>query len=185
MPDVMARTEAIAAGLKRYFTGKPCPQGHVALRRVCGACVECARLDKLRWRKNNPERVKALKLAEQKRNRASANARNRRWLAANREQSNAATAAWQKANPDKVAARFARRRAAKRQQCPKWADHEAIGLIYRAAEVVRVTGFDVHVDHVVPLQGKSVSGLHVPRNLQILGAQSNRSKANRLEGVAP
>lgn len=176
--NVMTRQEALAAGLKTYFTGRPCPYGHLVGHRIYGGCIECARLGKIQWRKANPERVKELKLAEQRRNRASANARNRKWLAENREQSNAATRDWAARNPAKCAVHTAKRRASKLKQTPAWADHEAIGIIYRAAEVIRTSGFDVHVDHAVPLRGKVVSGLHVHKNLQIIQAKSNQSKSN-------
>lgn len=178
---VMTRKEALAAGLKRYFTGKPCPKGHLVQHRIYGGCCECARLGKIVWRKANPERVKELKAAEQKRNRSSANVRNRRYAAVHRDELRVRNAAWQKANPALGAAKTARYLTAKRKQCPKWADHDAIGLIYRAAEVIRVSGFDVHVDHVVPLQGKTVSGLHVHNNLQIIEAKANQSKSNQFQ----
>jgi DNA-binding XRE family transcriptional regulator len=42
---MLTRDEAIAAGLKRYETGKPCKHGHIAPRFVCTrSCVECVRL---------------------------------------------------------------------------------------------------------------------------------------------
>lgn len=173
-----ARQEAIAAGLTQYFTGAPCPQGHITMRRVSGACCECARLDKIRWSKANPDKVKALKAAEQKRNRAAANARNQRYAEKNREKLKAKNADWARRNPDKNAAKATRYRAAKTCQAVGWADQVAINLIYRAAQVIRDSGFDVHVDHVVPLQGKTVSGLHVHNNLQIIQANANRSKSN-------
>lgn len=143
----------------------------------------------------NTERVKALKLAEQKRNRGSANVRNRRWRAANLERANAQhrayvaanpekekarIAVWQRANPERMLAAKRKRDAAKLSRTPSWADHNAIGMIYRAAEVIRTTGFDVHVDHEIPLQGKTVSGLHVHTNLQILSAKANRQKSNHI-----
>lgn len=196
MVNISPRQQAIKGGQTRYSTGVPCLRGHVCERMVSTkACVECLRESTRAWRETNPEKVNAQKrswrdrnlekaraqnLANQKLHRDSANARSRKWYAANSEQAKAATAAWASSHPEIAAAKFARRRAAKRQQYPAWADHEAIGLIYRAAEVIRITGFDVHVDHAIPLQGKVVSGLHVHRNLQIISAKANRSKSNSI-----
>ena len=181
----------MAAGRSRYFTGNQCPRGHVAERYVstmhCVVCViERAKVRKpesieashAAYRAANPEKVRQWKRESQKRNRAAANARNRRYAAKHREQIAAKCAAWARSNPDKEAAKIARRRAAMLHQTPSWADHQAIGMMYRAAQVCRESGFDVHVDHIVPLQGKGVAGLHVHQNLQIIHAQANRSKSN-------
>ncbi len=45
----------------------------------------------------------------------------------------------------------------------------------------KLTGEKYHVDHVIPLQGKNVSGLHIPANLQILTATANMKKGNKYE----
>lgn len=65
---IVSRKNARAAGLKRYFTGKPCKHGHVAERQSRGsACVECVRLHVVRssydyvkeWKAKHPEKVAA------------------------------------------------------------------------------------------------------------------------------
>jgi len=63
---------------------------------------------------------------------------------------------------------------------PVWADLQAIKEIYKKAhKLKKETGENWHVDHIVPLKGKIVSGLHVEYNLQILTATENCKKSNR------
>jgi 5-methylcytosine-specific restriction endonuclease McrA len=72
-----------------------------------------------------------------------------------------------------------RRRAAKAMRIPLWADHDAIGGMYEVARLFRQIGIQMEVDHVVPLQGKTVSGLHTHDNLQLLVKSQNAAKHNR------
>jgi 5-methylcytosine-specific restriction endonuclease McrA len=81
---------------------------------------------------------------------------------------------WLRNNPDKINAKTARRKASKLQRTPPWANKEAIASVYAAAQPS-----NLHVDHIVPLQGKRVSGLHAETNLQLLTATQNTSKGNR------
>ncbi len=67
-----------------------------------------------------------------------------------------------------------KRRAAKLQRTPKWANMGKIMDIYKKCP----EGY--HVDHIVPLQGNSVCGLHVEYNLQYLTAAENLEKSNKL-----
>lgn len=77
------------------------------------------------------------------------------------------------------------RRSLKLRQSPPWADHEAIKKIYQKAQAMtQSTGIQHHVDHIVPLQGKNVSGLHVAENLQILTFTENIKKSNKFEVAA-
>ena len=74
-----------------------------------------------------------------------------------------------------------RRRAAKLNATPKWADRQAIKQFYLMAKwMTDVTGKKYVVDHIVPLQGRNVCGLHVHGNLQVITESENKRKANRL-----
>lgn len=68
---------------------------------------------------------------------------------------------------------------------PKWLTQEMleeIKLIYKERENLSIsTGIEYHVDHVVPLQGENVCGLHVPWNLQVITAEENLRKSNKYE----
>lgn len=81
-------------------------------------------------------------------------------------------------NKPQYAARVGKRRAAKVTAIPKWADQKAIKRIYRlAADMSCATGVVHHVDHIVPLQGRNVCGLHVETNLQVIPGKDNLEKA--------
>ena len=75
---------------------------------------------------------------------------------------------------------LSKRHAAKLQRTVAWADKAKIKDIYdRASALQEATGIPMNVDHVYPLQGERVSGLHVETNLQILPAVVNFAKSNK------
>lgn len=81
-------------------------------------------------------------------------------------------------------ANCAARNAAKKRRTPKWLTKEQraeIKAIYAKCREIRKSGHDYEVDHIVPLQGKTVSGLHVPWNLRIVSGSYNRMKLNRVD----
>lgn len=101
------------------------------------------------------------------------------WREANPERHRHNSREWQKANPGKARAISGRKRAAKINAVPAWADKGKIDAIYEEAAELRALGVDVEVDHIVPLQGKTVRGLHVHTNLRLLLATDNAAKGNR------
>lgn len=114
---------------------------------------EKARLRSKVWREENPERNKQIKSSWRKRNLAVKNAANKRY------------------------------ETAKLNRTPNWLTdkhHQQILEKYWLAQDLKlVTGDTYHVDHIIPLQGKNVCGLHVPWNLQILPSDINLSKGTK------
>lgn len=73
------------------------------------------------------------------------------------------------------------RRERMARQTPPWADMKAIRKVYiQCAKLTLATGMEHHVDHVIPIKGRTVSGLHVQGNLQVLPGPENRKKSNKL-----
>lgn len=99
---------------------------------------------------------------------------------ANRDRNNELAKQWKSENPEKVKALNDKwgpfSRAERKKRIPPWLtaeDKEKIRKIYAEAK-----SKGLQVDHIIPLQGKTVSGLHVPSNLQLLTRSENASKRN-------
>lgn len=93
-------------------------------------------------------------------------------------------AEWHKNNGAKAAARMARRRANKSTATPAWLTQSMLKQIRafytEARRMTTVTGEPHNVDHIVPIKGKTVCGLHVPWNLRVTTRLENYRKNNRL-----
>jgi hypothetical protein len=86
---------------------------------------------------------------------------------------------YQENNRGTINAITSKYRATKLNASPTWSNKQAIRDVYTAAKALEEeTGIKYHVDHIVPLQGKNVCGLHIATNLQILTATENISKSN-------
>lgn len=160
------RKEARAIGALKYFTGKPCKRGHVATRlSSCGVCEVCGREAAKEYSARNYERRKGYY---------------KEWCGKNPGKLSVINRAWQARNPEKMLAIKSTRRARKLNATPSWLTEQhklEIEQKYTLAIIhEQVTGFKWHVDHIVPLRGKKVCGLHVPWNLQVIPAKENLKK---------
>ena len=103
----------------------------------------------------------------------------KKWREENAEELAAKKLEWERQdrlkNPKKYRDKYSAYNAMKLHRIPKWADMDAIAYFYDNCP----EGFEV--DHIIPLQGKNISGLHVAENLQWLTILENRIKGNSWE----
>jgi hypothetical protein len=181
MSERGARYDAMMRGEKFYFSSKPCKRGHLSERLTeSGVCAECRRAlerDKYKEKyelKIRPRRAKPEEKAKSAKKMAEIRAK---WssdqIAAHREAAKIRSRAWRQNNPAHRNALKRKYIADKGNRTPKWADLNQILEIYKNCP----KGY--HVDHIVPLRAKNVSGLHVHYNLQYLPAIDNMRKNNR------
>ena len=166
----------------RYFTGKPCKNGHVAERwAATSICVECAAEYRRKYRSANPEAHRKSSRDYAKKNRVAEARRHLNWFHNNKDKHAKWLREYRK-RPNIAAERSAEaalRRACKRQACPRWVNRKDLRAIYAEARIrTKETGIKHHVDHIVPLVHDEVCGLHVPWNLQVLTAEENLRKSN-------
>lgn len=184
------RKEAKEQGAKYYYTGEPCKHGHVALRKTKGSCVECLKIE---WEKGNQTRSEYFKAYNEsdagKKAKKEYYERNKEVVIARaatrtNEAKQAYRNAWKDRNPLEVKASTKHRRDKHKQATPKWLSLEQKAAIRKmyidAMTVSKVTGVSYVVDHIIPLRGQDVCGLHVPWNLQIMSREENLKKSNKL-----
>lgn len=144
--------------------------------------VERQRINKKEWKANNKDIV----LASNKKHRDAHKEQIRKtrgiWYINNKQKHADYNKEWRTANLGKCAAYVRARQAARIERTPAWLTEDDEWLMEEAyilaALRTKMLGFPWHVDHVIPLRGKRVSGLHVPTNLQVIPGSENLSKSN-------
>lgn len=141
---------------------------------LCTVCVDCKRANTKSWVDKNPERAKKNSLNCYYKNRNNVEFKSKRAEASKQ---------WREANPHKHRAKEAKRRGQKLKATPPWLTNEQLAHMQRTYKLCAIisdaTGESYHVDHIVPLQGKNICGLHVPWNLRVITAKHNLAKGNK------
>jgi 5-methylcytosine-specific restriction endonuclease McrA len=185
MDHPKTRKEAQATGAKFYFTGEPCVRGHVALRKTKGSCLECVRED---WALDNERRkgkpkTEAAKAAGKRYYEKNRQAVIARAAARPAEEKRRNRAEYKDRNVDVVRADTSVRKRRHREATPKWltpAERLQMRDLYlQARKLTELTRERYVVDHIVPLRGEEVCGLHVPWNLRVITQEENLKKSNK------
>lgn len=132
-------------------------------------CVECRKIKMATWQRINRDKV---------------NAKTLKWRQNNPDKMRVILANYEKDNLAKRIAKNMKRHADKLKRTPKWLTKQQLkemqSFYIKAKILTKQTGIPHEVDHILPLRGKNLSGLHVPWNLQILTESENIKKSNRV-----
>jgi 5-methylcytosine-specific restriction endonuclease McrA len=141
----------------------------------------------LAWYHANKERILAYKKEYYQKTKEKRLATSSEYRKNNRQKVSEINKEWRLKNTAAINAKNRTRRASKNHRTPAWLtdiDYERIQNEYKLAYILsKITGEKWEVDHVIPLHGETVSGLHVPSNLKAIPAIANRAKHNRYEAI--
>lgn len=145
-------------------------------------CKSCAKTRAMKWNKANKDHKKE---------------QGKKHYLENKEKylKRAAKAEWSKKNPERIkqlakkryhknngASVVAYYRNLRRKATPTWLTDvqksEIENFYWLCRDLEKITTDRYHVDHIVPIKGECVCGLHVPWNLQVLPADINIKKSN-------
>ena len=143
------------------------------------ACKDCRKIESREWYSKNKERKAKTTREWYLANKDKKDKLNKEWWKNNPEKRRAKHKKFHENNPHKTREYNAKRRAYRIKATPAWANKEAIDYVYYTAKLLEdVYGTKWHVDHIVPLKGKNVCGLHTHTNLQLLPPKQNLEKSN-------
>lgn len=173
---------------RQYYRANPEPfrERSAALRRK----LQDEEPEKLRaalaeWHLKNPEKSRAIRLKTITKNREAIIARKREAYRRDPQKHLERNKAWQQQNRHKTRLYTKKNCKGRKHATPPWLTkeqwHEIKQFYWLAQDCSIVTGERYWVDHIVPLRGKTVCGLHVPWNLQVLPREVNQRKSNRFE----
>jgi hypothetical protein len=147
-------------------------------------CKTCVSVYNKAYRLQNAQRIAASKKSWVDQNQKHKAQQDREYAIKNPEARKASREKWDKANPGRTNAAKTRNKLERQMRVPAWLTEDDKWMIEQAYELAKIRtemfGFQWHVDHIIPLKGRKVSGLHVPTNLQVIPWKDNLRKGSRL-----
>lgn len=190
LTQIIDKVNAKRLGLKRFYTGVICTNGHDSERLTSsGECISCKRDRETRKYHANPtyradhyaqnkERILTRQKISDSERAEEKVAYGERWRDRNKDR----IKAYRKENAGLYAFHAARRRKQVSRATPRWAELDKIKALYeRASALSTLTGIEHDVDHIVPLVNDAVCGLHCLANLQVITSDDNARKHNKFE----
>jgi hypothetical protein len=157
---------------------------HREQERAYGRAHRAANLEQMRARGRayhaaNRSKVRAKDKLSRAKNKDQRRATSQKWVDANRDWVNERARNWRAAHPGYQTPYIVRQKT-RQQAIPAWANQQAMKAFYQeAVRLTRETGIRHEVDHIYPLRGKTVSGLHCEANLRVVPGSVNRRKSNK------
>lgn len=181
---LITREIAKSLGMTRYFSCRPCPKGHRGERTVHGwGCCACAA------DLNKSEVTKTRMRNYYLENRKKIDAYQKKWKGLNRPRKAQGDKDWKQNNKEAVYASNRRRQIAKINRTVSWGKELTDFVFAEANHLAKlrsvIFGLKWQVDHILPLMGSEVSGLHIWNNFQVIPAEVNAAKKDRLIYLEP
>lgn len=175
--QIILKEQAIASGLKKYFTGNPCVNGHVCDRYISNDfCFECSREYHKKYKENNREKVAAMHRKWKQENKKKHCQLNKKSRLNNLEKSRERVMEYIKQNPHVMRVSGQNRRAREKNAVGKFGKKDIEVLLQKQKNKCAFCFCKIktyHIDHITPL---ARGGTNLPENLQILCQLCNQTK---------
>jgi hypothetical protein len=162
---------------------QPLTRFHKKLKAFCASCKDCKSIYNKEYRAKNSEKLNAYSKDWREANKDTIKTKRKTWSSENKQLIKQRNRQYRERYPHKATEQNVRLKKSRKQSVPSWLTkdqkREIQNFYWLAKDLSLTVGEKYEVDHIVPIKGKDVCGLHVPWNLQILPKDINLEKRNK------